>query len=107
MAQAFIDNPLQYRDVIHKDGNKQNNVITNLEWVSSEERVCKNDVTKKHYKSLKKLGYFNVPSIEYQECDEQGFVSFMHYFHKLPPGDAMAHKIEHYISHMLPRLKLK
>ena len=32
VAQAFIDNPNNYREINHKDENKQNNRVENLEW---------------------------------------------------------------------------
>ena len=32
VAQAFIPNPNNYKEVNHKDENKANNVVTNLEW---------------------------------------------------------------------------
>jgi hypothetical protein len=39
IAQAFIPNPKNKREINHIDGNKQNNNILNLEWVDRKENI--------------------------------------------------------------------
>lgn len=34
VAKAFLPNPENHVQVNHKDGNKQNNIVTNIEWIS-------------------------------------------------------------------------
>lgn len=39
VAKAFLSNPYNYPDVNHIDGNKSNNNIENLEWISKSENT--------------------------------------------------------------------
>ena len=51
VAEAFLPNPMNLREVNHKDGNKLNNRLENLEWCSSSEnRIHSRDMGLQKYK---------------------------------------------------------
>lgn len=58
VAEAFIPNPLNLETVNHKDENKNNNIVSNLEWLSSEDNnrySNKNMLTKEQVLEIPKL----------------------------------------------------
>lgn len=52
LAETFIPNPMNHPCVNHKDGNKHNNSIDNLEWVSKSE-----DLKHAHRMKLRGIGW--------------------------------------------------
>ena len=50
VAKAFIPNPNNYLQVNHKDGNKLNNKVSNLEWATHKEQT-------KHMHEVLKVPY--------------------------------------------------
>lgn len=76
MAIAFLDNPENKREVNHKDGNKLNNNLSNLEWnTSSENRqhAFDNDLQKGSKHLLGKKGELCINSRPVYKILSDGF----------------------------------
>lgn len=62
VALTFIPNPLNKKEVNHIDHNPQNNIVSNLEWISHRENIVhswKNKIRgeKNRYDSFKRKHY--------------------------------------------------
>lgn len=70
MAQAFIPNPENKATVNHKDGVKDNNIITNLEWTTHKENMS--HALKTGLKTIKKEKEPIVYTYSCLECGKAG-----------------------------------
>ena len=63
ICETYLENPLNKKEVNHKDGNKLNNKLTNLEWATrSENQKHRYDVLKHVGANKGKVGKLNVNS---------------------------------------------
>ena len=54
VGEYFLENPNNYEEINHKDFNRSNNKVENLEWISHEDNI-KYSVSNDRFKSKKKI----------------------------------------------------
>ncbi len=72
VANNFIPNPMNYPEVNHKDEDKTNNCVDNLEWCPKGYNI--NYGTRNKRVSEKMIGNTNAPMIKIQKLDMDGNV---------------------------------
>lgn len=76
VAETFLPNPNNYKEVNHKDENKTNNVVSNLEWCDRKYNVNYGTRTEKCSKKVYQYtldGKFVKEWKSTRECDRNGF----------------------------------
>ena len=72
VAQAFLPNPNNLPQVNHKDENKANNNLSNLEWCNAVYNLAYNSLQKRsHQKQKRRIkGYNSTETIEFESVTE-------------------------------------
>ena len=80
VAQSFIKNPEEKREVNHIDGNKTNNNVENLEWVTSSENQKHRHSIGFKKTSNRHIGMFNKENVLIKDFDS--ILEAVSYFNK-------------------------
>ena len=70
VAQAFLPNPNGYRIINHKDENRSNNSVNNLEWCSYKYNLNYGNRNSKLSNSLTNNPFFSIPVLQYSKTRE-------------------------------------
>lgn len=70
VAQAFLPNPNGYRIINHKDENRSNNSVNNLEWCSYKYNLNYGNRNSKLSNSLTNNSFFSIPVLQYSKTRE-------------------------------------
>lgn len=70
VAQAFLPNPNGYRIINHKDENRSNNFVNNLEWCDYKYNLNYGNRNSKLSNSLTNNPFFSTPVLQYSKTRE-------------------------------------
>ena len=70
VAQAFLPNPNGYRIINHKDENRSNNSVNNLEWCNYKYNLNYGNRNSKLSNSLTNNPFFSIPVLQYSKTRE-------------------------------------
>lgn len=69
VAEAFIPNPNNLPQVNHKDENKENNCVSNLEWCTNNYNLSYGTARQRIFKTIEKNGGYKVRPILQKDLD--------------------------------------